>query len=119
MSCIFHLLLYHVHCEMQLGLYSFHDLRCSHFIPPTYHKNHSVTPSFKSIYFHAHRTISSPTLTPIIQHREYITVQYLHFCTKPDINSHLFFILPKSCLSHFHSCSYILLASCILCCPAT
>src|SRR3989441_4457866 len=47
-------------------------------VPPTYPQYHSVTPRFKSIYFHAHRTIPSPTLTPIIQHREYITVQHIH-----------------------------------------
>src|SRR5437867_8711375 len=61
----------------------------------------------------------SSTLTTIIQHREYVTVQYLHLCTKLDIVSQKFFILPKGCLSHSHSCSYILITSCILCYPAT
>src|SRR2546425_13115092 len=88
-------------------------------VPPTYPKYHSVTPPFKSIYFHAHRSIPSSTLTTIIQHREYVTVQYLHLCNKLDIASQKFFILPKSRLSHSHSCSYILITSCILCYPAT
>src|SRR5206468_9473494 len=92
MSRVFHFPLYHVPCEMQLGLqlslYSFHDLLIRHFVPPTYPKYHSVTPHFKSIYLHSHPTIPSPTLTPIIQYRENVTVQYLHLCTKPDIASH-------------------------------
>src|SRR5206468_474980 len=83
MTRIFQFPLYHIFCEMQLGLqlslYWFHDLLIRHFVPPTYPHYHSVTPRFKSIYFHAHRTIPSPTLTPIIQYREYVTVQYLMF----------------------------------------
>src|SRR3989441_9176166 len=64
------------------------DLLIRHFIPPTYPEYHSVTPHFKSIYFEAHRTIPSPSLTPIIQYREHVIVQYIHLCTKPDIASH-------------------------------
>src|SRR2546425_12489087 len=86
MSRIFHFPLYRVLCEMQLGLQlSLYWLLSRHFVPPTYPQYHSVAPPFKSIYFHAHRTIPSPTLTPIFQYREYVTVQYLHLCTKPDI----------------------------------
>src|SRR5437867_591456 len=50
---------------LQLKLYSFHDLLCRHSDPPTYPQYHSVTPPFKSIYIPAHRSIPSPTITPI------------------------------------------------------
>src|SRR6059036_1305731 len=123
MSRIFQFPLYHIFCEMQLGLqlslYSYNDLLIRHFFPPTYPEYHSVTPHFKGIYFLAHRTIPSPSLTPIIQYREHVTVQYLHLCTKPDIASHQLLILPKSRFSHSNSCSNIFVASCILCYPAT
>src|SRR3989442_475891 len=33
------------------------------------------------MYFHAHRSIPSPTLTLIIQYRGYLTVKYHHLCT--------------------------------------
>src|SRR5206468_1833059 len=45
--------------------------------------------------FHDHRAITNPALKSIIQYREYITVQYLHICTKLDIASHWVFILLK------------------------
>src|SRR5213083_2175867 len=103
MSRIFHFPLYHVLCEMQLGLqlslYRFMTFLLDTLKNPTYTQYHSATPRFKSIYFHAHRTIPSPTLTTIIQYREYITVQYLHICTKLDIASQSSLFCQKAALA--------------------
>src|SRR2546425_95839 len=98
MSRIFQFPLYHIFCEMQLGLqlslYSYHDLLIRHFVPPTYPEYHSVTPHFKIITFVFFTLISIPYSWHVVLNLSIIfCIFFLFSATNTASSAYLRFVI--------------------------